>query len=149
MPSDARTKACPSAQPDMPGSTVLGIVEGTADDPEVRYLASPVPAAAEITSLAGDLLPTEVFRFSADCVESNCRHFDGRDCSLAKRITAVLPPVIDVLPRCHARPSCRWWHQEGAAACFRCPQVVTTTVWPTPEQMTVAEPSQTGETHAS
>ncbi|MFE2300450.1 hypothetical protein ACFXAW_19960 [Streptomyces sp. NPDC059445] len=128
---------------------MLGILAGSADAPEVRYLARPIPAVAEITSLAGDLLPTEVFRFSAECVEDRCRHFDGRDCTLAKRLTEVLPPVIGVLPRCHARAACRWWHQEGAAACFRCPQVVTTTIGPTPEQVTVAEPPQTGERHAS
>ena len=34
-------------------------------------------------------------------------------------------PVVRALPRCAIRPTCRWFRQEGPAACFRCPQVVT------------------------
>jgi hypothetical protein len=33
--------------------------------------------------------------------------------------------VVDALPACAIRPACRWWQQEGKAACQRCPQVVT------------------------
>jgi len=37
----------------------------------------------------------------------------------------MLDPVVSALPRCAIRPVCRWFRQEGRAACLRCPQVAT------------------------
>jgi len=37
----------------------------------------------------------------------------------------MLEPAADKLPPCVIRPTCRWYKQEGAAACHRCPQIVT------------------------
>ena len=67
----------------------------------------------------------EVFRFAAHCEENKCRHFDGSHCQLATRIVQILPAVTDGLPPCLIRAECRWFQQEGKAACMRCPQVVT------------------------
>jgi hypothetical protein len=36
-----------------------------------------------------------------------------------------LPEVVDILPACQVRRSCRWYAEQGGAACRRCPQVVT------------------------
>jgi len=44
------------------------------------------------------------------------------------------------LPPCRIRQSCRWWLQEGKAACFRCPQVVTDDYNPSEIMAEVAEP---------
>jgi hypothetical protein len=33
--------------------------------------------------------------------------------------------VVDGLPACTIRRECRWFRQEGRAACQRCPQIVT------------------------
>jgi uncharacterized paraquat-inducible protein A len=41
------------------------------------------------------------------------------------RIVEQLPTVTEALPPCAIRRDCRWWQQEGKAACMRCPQVVT------------------------
>ena len=41
------------------------------------------------------------------------------------RIVQQLPTVVETLPACQIRSSCRWWLQEGKAACYRCPQMVT------------------------
>ncbi len=37
----------------------------------------------------------------------------------------MLDPVVSGLPRCAIRPTCRWFREQGRAACIRCPQVVT------------------------
>ena len=116
---------CPSAQPHMEGSTVLGVVGGTPERPRLAYLAEPRPVTADVLALSGPVLPTAIFRFGAPCAGHACQHFDGSDCRLATRIVQLLPPVVDGLPACHLRPDCRWWQQEGKAACLRCPQVVT------------------------
>ena len=52
-------------------------------------------------------------------------HFANHACSLAARIATMLDPVVSGLPRCAIRPTCRWFREQGRAACVRCPQVVT------------------------
>lgn len=116
---------CPSARPDMPGSSVLGVVQGTVERPQVAFLDQTLPATPEVLALSGPVSPTEVFRFAAPCAGKGCQHFDGTDCRLATRIVERLPEAVDLLPECAIRPACRWWLQEGEAACRRCPLVVT------------------------
>jgi hypothetical protein len=75
--------------------------------------------------MAAPLKPTGVFRLGATCAEHKCPHFDGADCRLATRVVKMLPPVVDSLPPCTIRKECRWFAQEGAAACMRCPEITT------------------------
>jgi len=122
---------CPSAQPEMKASRVIGLMEGTPEAPRLSYLDEPQPVTPELLALAAPLNPPEVFRFAAVCEESRCVHFDGTDCKLATRIVNILPAVTERLPACRIRPECRWYQQEGKAACLRCPQVVTQDFSPT------------------
>lgn len=117
---------CPSSQPDMDGAQVLGVVERGPDGPRVAYLNAHVPVTDDILASTGEVPPTLVFRFAAPCVAKKCTHFDGEKCQLAVRIAAGLRPAVDKLPPCAVRRTCRWYAQEGGAACGRCPQVVTT-----------------------
>jgi hypothetical protein len=116
---------CPSAQPDMEESLVLGVVEDTTEGRRLAWIERPQPVTQELLSLTRDVDPRNIFRFAARCEEQRCVHFDGQDCQLATRIVQILPRTVDVLPACAIRPECRWYQQEGKAACFRCPEVVT------------------------
>lgn len=116
---------CPSAQPDMDGSLVLGVVGGTVSEPRVGFLTEPVTFPGDVERATAPVRPTEVFRFAAPCAESGCRHYGDGSCQLARRVVDDLPVVVDRLPACRLRPTCRWWKQEGKAACLRCPVVVT------------------------
>jgi hypothetical protein len=116
---------CPSARPEMPGSLILGIIQGSVEQPRVAYLDQPQPVSEPLLALSGPVSPTEVFRFAAPCSGNACQHFDGVNCQLATRIVERLPAAVDLLPECAIRPACRWWLQEGAEACRRCPLVVT------------------------
>jgi hypothetical protein len=138
--NDETSVLCPSAQPDMQGSLAFGVVGGTVDEPRLSYLAEPQPVTEELLALSKPAKPTEVFRFAAPCAASGCKHFDGSDCRLAARTTRMIPAVVEKLPPCRLRPRCRWWRQEGKAACMRCPVVVTTIRNPTEEQLRVADP---------
>jgi hypothetical protein len=109
----------------MPGCQVLGVIAGTPEAPRVAYLDEPLPASPEVLALSGPFGPTRVLRLAATCEEAACTHFDGHDCRLATRVVDLLPAVVDLLPRCTIRPACRWYAQEGKAACLRCPQIVT------------------------
>ncbi len=91
----------------------------------LEYLNQLLPASPEILALAAPLKPTEVFRLSATCAEHKCPHFNGKDCQLATRVVQILPAVVDPLPPCIIRKECRWYSQEGGAACKRCPAITT------------------------
>jgi hypothetical protein len=121
---------CPSAQPEMADSVVFGLIGGTDEEPRLGYLVELRTVTDELLALTAPVKPTEVFRFAAPCAGNSCQHFDGSDCRLAKRIVQLLPAAEEMLPPCRLRPSCRWWQQEGKAACIRCPQIVTETYHP-------------------
>jgi hypothetical protein len=140
----AATPHCPSARPEMAGSVVFGVVNGTVEEPRVGYLSQPIPATPEVLALAGPASPGEVFRVGAPCAGAGCLHFDGGQCRLAQRIVQGLLPVVDTLPPCHLRPTCVWWKQEGREACLRCPQVVSQSVEPSPELAWAAAPGTSG-----
>jgi hypothetical protein len=138
---DNRGTFCPSAQPDMEGAVAFGIVGGTAERPVVSYLTEPQPVTPELLALSTPVRPTEVFRFGAPCAERGCQHFDGAACELGRKIAEDVPDAVDRLPKCRLRPSCRWWHEQGRAACLRCPVVVTTHYRPSDALREAADPT--------
>jgi hypothetical protein len=117
--------SCPSAQPDMHEARVFGLMSGTADQPRVAYLKQEAVIPASAVPDTGGLKAIEVFRFAARCEEGRCAQYaDGR-CSLGQRLVEGLDEVVDSLPSCTIRPTCRWYAEQGRAVCLRCPQVVT------------------------
>ncbi len=120
-----KTTLCPSARPESEDSVVFGIISGTVAEPRVAYLKQPQPITDELIAKASPITPTEIFRTAAPCATKGCQHFDGQDCRLATRIVEKLPAIAEELPPCSIRRDCRWWQQEGKAACMRCPQVIT------------------------
>ncbi len=109
----------------MEGAQVFGVIIGTPEAPRVAYLQGEATVDLKQPVALGGLQPGHVFRIGATCETSRCQHFDGSRCQLAKRIAQQLPAVVDVLPRCRIRSSCRWFAEQGGNACLRCPQVVT------------------------
>jgi hypothetical protein len=121
----------------MTGSVVFGVVGGTAGEPRVSWIEKPVPVTEDLLALTGPVPPTRVLRIAAPCQEKACRHFDGADCRLATKLVQLIPAVTQSLPPCRIRPDCRWFVQEGRAACAVCPQIVTYSVNPS-EELTIA-----------
>jgi hypothetical protein len=126
----------------MEGAVAFGAVGGSATRPEVSYLDTPIQVSAELLSLARPVEPTEVFRFAAPCAEGACRHFDGASCRLARRVARDVPEATHVLRPCRLRPRCRWWNEQGAAACRRCPAIVTTDYAAGEELRKAADPAR-------
>lgn len=127
--ADDEPLRCPSAQPDMPGAQVLGVVRRTPAGPRLSYVAGAAPVTdalrGQLQQAAGATSPMTVVRFAAQCQTSQCRHYDGAACSLASRIVELLPPVAEALPACAIRRTCRWRAEQGPSICLTCPQVVT------------------------
>ena len=141
MPRSRESLLCPSSQPEVEGARVLGVVQPTAGGHEVAYLDERLEASPEVLAMAGGVNPTGVFRFAARCQTGRCPHFDGSDCQLATRIVQIMPAAVETLPRCQIRPECRWFRQEGAAACRRCPQISTLNVDDSEAMRRVVNPS--------
>jgi hypothetical protein len=118
--------ACPSAAADWEGAQLLGVVEGQADAPRLRYV-QPRPVSQELLDLLPPgMRPEEVFRFAAPCRGGACPQFTGGRCGVARAAVEHLPDAQGhSLPPCTLRPNCRWWSDEGAEACRRCSSVVT------------------------
>ena len=116
---------CPSSRPQIKQSKVFGLIDGTVEKPRVTYLKSSQPVTEELIALSQPVTPTEVFRIAAPCIANSCKHFDGTNCGLASKIVEQLPIVEEGLPSCSIRQDCRWYEQEGKAACMRCSQIIT------------------------
>jgi len=119
---------------------VFGVVGGTPHEPQVTYLARLLPATPDLLGLADPVEPEEVFRFAAPCAEHACQHFQDATCTLAARISRQVDASVEVLPHCRIRRVCRWWRQEGKAACHRCPMIVTSAYAATPALREAAAP---------
>lgn len=122
---DGKTWRCPSTTAADPEARVFGVVVGSADAPEVAYLAEPVPLSTASAATPSDVSPTEIYRLAGTCVERNCQHYSGKHCRLGEHIVTHLDAVTRALPPCSIRADCRWFHEQRAQACLRCPQVVT------------------------
>lgn len=131
---------CPSARADAPDAVVIGIVDGSVDEPRVRQLERPVPVTEEILASTGPVDPARVLRIAASCLDDRCRHFADQRCAFAAKVVTMLPEVTESLPACGVRARCRWFAEQGGAACRRCPQVVTQDPNPTPAMARAADP---------
>ena len=116
---------CPSSRGTLEDSVLIGVVTGDAEGPRVVPTERAIPVTPEILAMAEPVGPSEVFRFASPCQAGKCPHFQNEACQLAVRGVKLLEAVTDELPKCSIRPHCRWFRQEGAAICKRCPQVVT------------------------
>jgi hypothetical protein len=130
---------CPSARPSQRDAGIIGIVLGDVAEPRVAY--TPGVVAPNLSpNLPEGVEPTEVFRFAAPCARAACRHFQESKCQLASKVASNLQAVVSEPPPCAIRLSCRWWQQEGVAACLRCPQIVTDTYRPSELLRQTADP---------
>jgi hypothetical protein len=132
---------CPSAQPDWKGSVAIGVVRGPVDAPRLAPFDEPVPVSVDLLRLVRGVPATEVFRFAAPCAHGACAHYASHRCHLVEKAIDVLPPVTTALPSCAIRPACRWYRQEGEAACVRCPQVITDHPTASPDLHHAADPA--------
>lgn len=116
---------CPSAPP-QEGALLLGRFT---EDGSLAFAAKPLPATETFlatASEAGDI--GKRFRFAARCMQSACSRWQDGKCAVglaaARAADAHPTEMPQTLPACVIRSQCRWFAQEGAAACRICPHVV-------------------------
>jgi len=125
----------------MPNAVVLGVVRELNGSSFVHHLAEPQPVTPAVLALAGDAPTGQVFRFAAECATEACAHFDGEKCRLATKLVRSSLDKVRTLPPCRIRKDCRWYTQEGNAACFICPLILSETATPTTDVVQAADPT--------
>jgi len=127
-----QNKTCPSAVGQV-GSNLLGVVNPNGT---VGFFGAPIEITPEFLEDAGDSESLERrFRFSSKCVQSGCKQWTGKECGVIKAVLALETiPANNDLPDCSIRKTCRWFSQEGAAACNGCRYVVTNISEPVAKQ---------------
>jgi hypothetical protein len=131
---------CPSSTC-QPGAVLLGVV---GRDGRVRYVSPALAVDDEFVEQAQrGRTPEKRFRFAGPCVEDRCAQWTGRSCGVIERVLSH-PGVDEAVaahdgpaPPCAIRRHCRWFAQEGVAACHACPLVVTDTAHSSSRRKTV------------
>jgi hypothetical protein len=133
---------CPSSAPGVDGAIILGVVGGTPDEPRIRYLSRPAPVDSAVLAALDGVDPAEVVRVAAPCSQQRCSHFRDNSCTLVSKIVRAVPEPAGAhqVPPCHLRSRCRWWSQEGVAACRRCPVILTRDIRPSEEIELASDP---------
>jgi hypothetical protein len=134
---------CPSAAPQVPGASILGVTLRTDAGSRVVYLSEPVLLTDDVANSLGGVSDGEVLRISAPCQGSACSHFRDSECSLITKIVRATPDVLadGPLPQCYLRSRCRWFRQEKALACRRCDVIATENPDATELELWVADPA--------
>ena len=119
-------KMCPST-PATSATVLLGVVMTSG---RLAYATPTIPAEAVMQATDDNERPLEAkYRFAGPCVESRCGYWSGNHCGLGARLAesyaGLTDDVAGHLPRCAIRAQCRWFAEQGAAACAACPLVVT------------------------
>jgi len=115
---------CPSARGEK-GAILLGLVQANGG---IAYIPDELVIDDEFLRIArAGRTPEKRFRFSARCATTDCKQWTGDKCGVPQKVLEHVRPGPDctALPNCSIRPRCRWWRQEGEAACHICPQVIT------------------------
>lgn len=126
MSAPAAERACPSSTLDH-ATHLLGVV---GPDGRVHYVSPALPLDDGFRAKARDLgLPETRFRFTGACVEGACAQWTGSRCGVIDNVVGQADGVeLDTeLRPCTIRRDCRWFAQQGGAACHVCPLVVTDT----------------------
>jgi hypothetical protein len=124
MVAPAEQRVCPSSPLEY-ATHLLGVV---GRDGRIHYVSPALPLDDDFRVAASRRGKTGArLRLSGPCLESGCQQWTGSRCGV---IEDVLEETADVdldteLRPCTIRRDCRWFAQQGAAACHVCPLVVT------------------------
>jgi hypothetical protein len=114
--------SCPSRACE-PGVRILGVMRPSG---HLAYLQTPVSVDERFVAQAkAEGSPERRFRFTGACVEDACPQWTGERCAVADEVVSTIPVAApSKLPACVIRRTCRWFAQNGAAACRVCDQIV-------------------------
>ena len=122
----AAERTCPST-PAANATVFLGMIM---PNRRVAYVTPATPASVVLDGVDGSDGPAEsAYRFAGPCVTSSCGFWTGEHCGLGARLVESYQDIADAdeadLPKCAIRRTCRWFAEQGRAACSPCSHVIT------------------------
>lgn len=115
---------CPSTVA-KPGAELFGVQNGSG---RIEYLDESIVIDQTFVDVARQgRAPEERFRFASNCAKNGCSHWAGQStgCGLVGKIVDAMNRKAEAtLVACAIRDRCRWFHQQGAAACANCDEIV-------------------------
>lgn len=129
MTAEDTPRTCPSARA-APGATLLGVL---GRDGRMVPLRTAMTVDQDFVAATGPR-PEARMRFAHACVKGHCAQWTGHRCGVIEKVLGHLGvPEPAPLPPCLIRATCRWFAEQGAAACGVCDLVVTDTAAPAAE----------------
>jgi hypothetical protein len=122
---DPPERMCPSTSAGH-ATVFLGMITPAG---RVAYVTPTVPAGTVLDTLDSTESAESRYRFAGPCVTSSCGFWSGDHCGLGAKLAEsyreTAGPGQNELPKCAIRRTCRWFAEQGAAACSPCSYVVT------------------------
>ncbi|RKN49683.1 hypothetical protein D7223_08875 [Micromonospora endolithica] len=116
---------CPST-PAANATVFLGMITPAG---RVAYVTPALPAEVALATAGTDAPVESRYRLAGPCVTTTCGFWTGDHCGLGERVVAsyreTAGPAETDLPHCAIRRTCRWYAEQGRAACTACSHVVT------------------------
>lgn len=124
--ADPPERMCPST-PAANATVFLGMITPAG---RVAYVTPAMPAEVALAAAGNSGAPVESrYRLAGPCVTTSCGFWTGEHCGLGARLAAsyaaTAAPAEPELPKCAIRRTCRWFAEQGPAACPACSHVVT------------------------
>ena len=124
----AKQRICPSVTGEAADARIIGHVGAGG---VVAAIPTPIPLTPAMRASLGPR-PERMFRLAGTCSEERCANWQNASCGLIGRMRDLRDPggntdadaAPATLARCGIRQDCRWWLQDGPAACRVCPRVV-------------------------
>jgi hypothetical protein len=111
---------CPSMLPGLARGVIAKVVR---NDERLRFLAEEIPVPAALPLAVDSETVLKRARFVGACRTDECGHWTGVTCRLGHAIASVEIQSSSKVAPCAIRSSCRWFKENGSAACAPCQHV--------------------------
>jgi hypothetical protein len=118
-PQSPEGKCCPSSA----DNSVRYVIGRRREDGTTQFAKELVPAGPEVTEYIRFVNDDYAYRFGGVCMQGDCRHWAG-GCELGASVTKVaIEKKLNPRDPCAFKILCRWFAENGAAACGGCTYV--------------------------
>ena len=118
-PQSPEGKCCPSST----DRSVRYVIGRRREDGTTQFAKGLVPAGPAVTEYIRFVSDDYAYRFGGVCMLGDCRHW-GDGCELGASVTKVaIEKKLNPRDPCAFKILCRWYAENGAAACGGCTYV--------------------------
>jgi hypothetical protein len=111
---------CPSMLPGLARGVIAKVVK---NEERLKFLAEEISVPTSLSLAVDSETVLKRARFVGLCRTVECGHWTGVSCRLGHAIASVEVQSAGELAPCAIRSSCRWFKENGSAACAPCQHV--------------------------